>query len=744
MKINALCQKILYYGFGFILLNQIAIAKDNSQGIKGTIHDAVTRAALVNANIVIQGTGYGTSSDANGTFRLFGLAPRQYKIKASMIGYKSAEKLVTVLQDSIISLHFALQPTVLVMDSVSVVGKRIRNVITEPSLESPGLELATSTVTRREIKRQGAKTLIDAMRFVPGALVETRGRKVKQFFSVRGQRYPYPEYAFNGAWQREFHEMPYFFSAADIERVEVIRSSAALLTGLSGMAGVINMITREYEKAETSEEIEYGSFGTYRAHLSHGATINKLSYATGIGFQHTNGPPKKHAAEEISNFYGSLHWRSNPKFSFRMNLFHLNGKRELTLATPPADLRFQKTLWSFDPYRATLTNIKAFYRPSQRASTELLLYYTEREPTHEIEDDQTHEITRISERDYEWGVNLIQSLALSKNNVLRFGGLYNHWIAPNGKRFYVGRRCDLETFSAVIVDEHRFDQLGFDAGLRWAKTYIDEYGAFNIQGTPKDLKNVTSVKDEWEPSIFQASIGAVYDFPRIFSLHLNLAYGEIHPRRGTLVQNLKEPKNERRLKLDLGIRALWEELGQFSVVGFLTHQKNAIVLSGQTQEMQGRIMELYLNRDQDQFGIEFESRLARLFNTAEAFFNMTAMVSRAEINEKMQRNQELPKVIGNVGIYAQRGGFDISIFGKYVSIYESIRFVADTKENPAKPQPLGDFFALDMTAGWYLGESYHTRIYFEIKNVTDKAYSTVVGYPDFGRRFNFGIRQSFQ
>ena len=735
--------KSFCFGFVLIFLNQMATTASNPQGIKGSVRDAVTRNPLINANIIVKGTSYGTSSDGSGHFRLIGLSLGKYLIRASMIGYKSAERSVVVWSDSLVSLHFALQSTVLVMDSVSVIADRIRNVIAEPSLESPGLELVMSTVTRREIKRQGAKTLIDAMKFVPGALIETRGRKVKQFFSVRGQQYPYPEYAVNGAWQREFHEMPYFFAAADIERLEVLRSSAALLTGLSGMAGVINIVTREYEQAETSEEIEYGTFGTYRAHISHGGKVGQLSYATGVGTQHTDGPDKKHAAENMSNFYGRLHWRPSKKLSLQMNLFHLNGERELALAEPPAAPRFQKELWNFDPYRATLTNLRAYYRPGQRASTEFLLYYSDRDPTHVNEDDQTHELTRTSERDHEWGANLIQSVSLFTNNVFRFGGLYNHWLAPNGKRFYVGRRCDLETFSAVIVDEHRFGTLSLDAGLRWAKTYIDEYGAFNIQGSSKGFENVASVVDKWEPSIFQGNMGAAYDFPGLFSLHFNMAYGEIHPRRGSLDITLTEPKNERRFKLDVGLRAPLAQFGRFSVVGFFMQQKNAIVLSGQTQEMQGRVMELYLNRNQDQVGVELETRSARLFSTAEAFLNATTMVSRAEIEGKVERNREIPRFIGSGGIYCQRAGFDISVLGKYVSAYESTRFVASTKDNPAKPQPLGDFFDLNITAGWSFGQTYRTRIYIEIQNITDKAYSTVVGYPDFGRRINLGIRQSY-
>ena len=124
---------------------------------------------------------------------------------------------------------------------------------------------------REAIGRRGAATVIEALEQVPGAWVETRGRKVKQFFSVRGQKYPYPEYSVDGAWQREFHELPYFFSAAEVERIKVVRSSAALLKGLSGLAGVVDIVPREYGAPETSAEVEYGTFGGYRLRLGHGA-----------------------------------------------------------------------------------------------------------------------------------------------------------------------------------------------------------------------------------------------------------------------------------------------------------------------------------------------------------------------------------------------------------------------------------------------------------------------------------------
>jgi len=627
-----------------------------------------------------------------------------------------------------------------IMEPIVVEGERMRDVIAEPLSESPGLELSTTIVNEAQIERQGAETVIEALEYVPGAWVETRGRKVKQFFSIRGQKYPYPEYAIDGEWQREFHETPYFFSASNIERIEVIRSSAALLKGLSGLVGIVNIIPKRYEKPESSAEMEYGTFDTYRFHLAHGSSAGNVSYAVNAGSFHTEGPEGRNGVEAVNNFLGSVGWEPADNLSFKANIFHLYGKRELIRAeSPPAAERYAATSERFDPLQTTLANMRAYFRPSDRASTELLLHYIDRDHNFLSEPGDPHKATR--EWDYEWGMNLTQALALSDSNNLRIGGLYNHWIAPNGKRFYVGNRNDLETISAVVVDEHHFGSLSVDAGIRWVRNYINDYAAFNIGGSSKGLKKVAPVKDQWQPSTFNGSIGAAYYLPKGLSLHLNLASGYIQPREGTLTVDMEDPENERRTKLDLGVRAVRGGIGQLSVTGFLTQQDNAIVLSGKTEEMDGRIMELYLNRNQDQLGVEVEARTVPLLKSIEPFLNVTAMRLRAESEGEMVSNEEQPDLIMSGGVYASKMGFDLNVLWKYVSSYESKRFAAG---DPPTPQPLGDFHSLNATVGYSFGQKHKARIYLEIENLLDEDFSTMVGYPDLGRRFTVGLRQSFR
>jgi len=725
---------ILIVFFSLVMSGKIN-AQQHVQGIEGTIRDAVTLVPLENVNIVLEGTSRGTITDAEGRFLITGLEPGPCRIGVTRIGYESLYKNLTVKPGAATKLTLYLQPEPIPIDSVGIVGwKPSRDLMSRPTLEPRGLEPAGSVITPREIRKQGAATVIDAMKFIPGGLTETRGRKVKQFFSVRGQKYPYPDYAVNGIWQKEFHELPYFFSSSDIERIEIVRSSAALLTGLSGLSGVIKLETRRYDSMETALQVDYGSFETLHGHLSHGGKTGKFRYAGGFGYDRTSGPRGKHAAENMINASGRIRWDPLPSLSIRANLFHLNGRRELRIAELPADQRFIDRVQTYDRIRSTMANVKTCFRPAGWASSELQLFYTGRKP---VFIDETTEIS-MKEYDFEWGLNFIQALSLSSANTLRVGGLYNHWLAPNGKRFYMGRCCDTETFSLVAADEHKMGAAILDAGFRWTRTFMNEYGAFNIEGSGSRFTHVDPIVNQWQAPVMQGSLGITYNMNSLLSAHVHAGFGQLKPREGTLDTSLNVPASETRIKLDLGLIRDWKGGGRLVLAPFLVKRLNAIEYSGDTYQhpVTGLIMELYENREQDQFGVELEIRTPRLLNLFSAFYNISLMNSGIWKEGERTTNREHPALITNGGIYLEKWGFDLNIFTKYVSAFENERFAS-----PADgPQPLGDFFTLDITGGYAFGKRKTMRIYLNIINVTDNRYSTVVGYPDYGRRISLGIR----
>ena len=145
-------------------------------------------------------------------------------------------------------------------------------------------------------------------------------------------------------------------------------------------------------------------------------------------------------------------------------------------------------------------------------------------------------------------------------------------------------------------------------------------------------------------------------------------------------------------------------------------------------------MELYENRDQDQYGLEIDARSPEIGKILSVFYNICWMNSSLVSNGVRVRNREHPAVISNGGFHLARAGFDLNILGKYVSEFESVRFAS-----PADgPQALGNFFTMDITCGYTINILKSVRTYINLYNITDQKYSTVVGYPDFGRRLSVG------
>lgn len=706
--------------------------------VHGRIINAVSGVPVENVNVMIPELSKGSITDKQGLYKINGIKKGSYTLRVSSTGYKTENVDFVLEEGKDTKLDLMLRPQVYPIDSVVVTAQKdIRDLLVNPYTEPFSLLPSITVIKSSDIRKQGAITVIDALNHVPGGLTETRGRQVKQFFSVRGQKYPYPDYALNGIWQQEFEELPYFFSAADIEEIEIIRSSAALLTGLSGMEGLINIKTKDYRQQGTNAEIEYGTFNSFHSNASKGGQAGSIGYHAGIGYDSSEGPSGKHAKENMTHIHAGLEWEISPRIDLKTTVFFLDGSRELRIAEPPADKKYRDFLQRFDPYRALISNLKFSYRISENASAEVQLFHTFRNPV--FMDEVKKSVSR--EKDYETGINFMQSLALSSRNTLRFGGLYNHWVAPEGKRFYIGRRCDTETFSGVVVDEHQAGHFIFDAGIRWTKTYLNEYAAFNIEGEGGQFRNVTPLTDIWEPAIFQGSLGATWRYDNFLSLCFNAAAGEIQPRRGTLNQNLEEPENEKRVKMDLGLIKKFRTSGKMTLTAFSVLQKDAIALSGTTyaDPATGHLRELYLNRGQFQRGIEYEITAPVLFRMLSPYLNFTLMKSEMKKDGEMTINRENPVFISSCGLYFEKRRADVNLFAKYVSRFENERFAPAS----AGPQPLGDFISIDLTGGYIIHPGVPLRLYIKVKNLTDKRFSTVTGYPDYGRMIFAGMSFNF-
>ncbi len=605
-----------------------------------------------------------------------------------------------------------------------------RDLLVRPLTESPGLETATSVVGRQEIEAQHAYSAVDAMNFVPGAWTETRGRKVKQFYSVRGQRYPYPGYLVDGAWFREFHEINYYLSAANLDRIEVLRSSSALLLGPGGLTGMINLVPRKYDQAETQVEGLYGTHNTFHGHVTHGDTGARYNYGISGGYYHTDGADGLNAAENMTNLYGRVQWQPADTLTLSWTNFFMLGDRELKLAQPPASNTLQTRLESFDPMKTYVTVAKLRHQPVSTGVTELIVNYGGRRF-----DGHRKGSADWLEEDYEYGATVVHSRELSTENALRITGLFHRWVTPTGKRFYVGNPGDIRTYSAAIVDEHDFGRLDMSVGYRYTREHIAEFGGFNVEGSAGPLKAVM-VKDEWSDPLHAVDLGTSYELTFTTSLFGNVAWGQLAAQPGMLDQDLQQPDAEERFKLDLGARWRFKDYGELTLTGFFVRRNNAALVSLATIQVDGIDYALFASDNQENYGVELDIH-THWFKNMKLFFNATAMQTRRTLAGKWIDDEEVPDLILAGGVAYGIKKIELALNAKYLSDYENERFL------PAgsSPAPLGDF--IDLTGQVTYRLSPNTALFARVENMTGDEYSTTPGYPHDGTLFYFGAGMRF-
>ncbi len=712
--------------------------------VKGFVYDAETGEPLANANIVVPGTEQGASSGGGGWFEIM-LPEGPHTLEVSSLGYSAGTITVTVPQREREYPETGLTPDRLEIEGVDVVGIRVLpGQDTSITREPVSLMPSVTRISAVEIEKQGAVTLTDAVMYVPGGWTETRGRKTRQFFSVRGQTYPYPDYSINGIWQREFEETVYFFSAMDIESIEVVRSSSALVKGLTGLSGVVDVRTRMPEQETASLLARYGEQNNYVTNLRYGNKINDVSFSGSASFFGTGGPPGRNGKERISSVFANGRWQASPRLQVDAGGAYIGGLRQLVSIEEPGSPNIANRREQVDPMRSLLSWVKLYYSGDDGSLTELQANMAYRDFEYNVYNIQQHSATQHTELDWEYGINLLHSRPLSPSNTLRAGILYNHWVAPEGKRFYVGRPCDVHILSAVIASEQRIGRFLLDGGIRLIGGYIEEFGGFGIEGSAAGFQNVEPIIDEPAPLEWQSVLGATYILSPQSSLHYNFSGGTIAPRHGSIDDQGTTPGNENRLQHDLGFRYTTSRRDELSVSAFYIRRNHALELSGGTLLTEAdRLVELYQNIDKRSYGLELVTRVSLPFIHSFLFANATLMRGENITGTGPEKDERLPNTILNFGFQFDRSGFDANLYVNYTGPYSNNRFVSGAWTEEHGSFPLGDFTAVNITAGYTFDRRFSARIFAEARNLLDHRYLTVAGYPDSGRLFSLGARIFF-
>lgn len=268
-------QKVLMHSFfriGVLLISLMiavaGVASAQSQGtIQGTVYDNENN-PLPGANVVIEGTDRGTSTDPNGEYQI-STSPGSVTVQASFLGFQTAEESVTVEAGETITVDFYLESSVVGSDEVVVLGSRREgrtitqspvpvDVISAEEVQASGFTQTTQIIRSLVPSFNSPESSItDGTDHVRPATLRGLGPDQTLVLVNGKRRHSSAILHVNGSVGRgstgvDLNSIP----ANMIERVEVLRDGAAAQYGSDAIAGVINIVLKESKGLDAS--VSYG------------------------------------------------------------------------------------------------------------------------------------------------------------------------------------------------------------------------------------------------------------------------------------------------------------------------------------------------------------------------------------------------------------------------------------------------------------------------------------------------------
>ncbi len=214
--------------------------------VSGFVKDAETGDPLPGANVVLEGTTLGGATGLDGYYFIINIPPGNYVMKASMMGYKTAEVRIQVRVDLTTKINFDLVPTV--MD----LGKAVI-VTAERPLIQPEVTSKRATVTADMIENMPVRSVQDIMTLQSGVIMMEKGNKIAGFETrgidqvhVRGGRSGEIAYMVDGMY---VEDAIYAGMGTSVNR-EAIQELTTIIGAFDAEYGeaqsaVVNIVTKE-------------------------------------------------------------------------------------------------------------------------------------------------------------------------------------------------------------------------------------------------------------------------------------------------------------------------------------------------------------------------------------------------------------------------------------------------------------------------------------------------------------------
>jgi iron complex outermembrane receptor protein len=248
----------------FLLMCSFSVVYGQQASVEGVVRDAKQQ-VVPGVSVRLMELKRGMPSDADGKFTFQGLKPGIYTLQASFVGYKTLQEKVNLVADKTLHLDLELVEASNDLKEIVVVGYVSQNEkpITIGKLPIKPMDLPQSVVTLD-------KSLLEAQQVnrMSDVLMNTNG--VYIFGATGGYQEEIAARGFSMASSNTFKNgMRYangmISELSGVEKVEILKGSAAILYGNVAAGGVLNLVTKKpklYFGGEMS--LRTGSWGMYK------------------------------------------------------------------------------------------------------------------------------------------------------------------------------------------------------------------------------------------------------------------------------------------------------------------------------------------------------------------------------------------------------------------------------------------------------------------------------------------------
>lgn len=308
-----------------------------AQTITGSVVDNQNN-PLPFANVFIEKSNVGTTTDSKGHFILRKAPVGEQTIGVSFIGYQKMYQKVQIHSQSEVELNFALNGDAETLSQVEVFGERYKqpekiDAITRMPLRPSEQIQSISIISDKLIAEQGVQTITEAAQNIPGVTLFGSYGGVRESMSIRGYR-GVPVLKNGVRVDSDFRTGSAMTEMQGVESVQVIKGSAAISQGLGNdlgsPGGIINVVTKTPKFTNEGQVgVRVGSWGAVSPSFDVQNVLNREQTVAvrvnGVFSRADNYRPVINSSRVYIN--PSLEWRPNESTRITMELDHMIDNR---------------------------------------------------------------------------------------------------------------------------------------------------------------------------------------------------------------------------------------------------------------------------------------------------------------------------------------------------------------------------------------------------------------------------------